>query len=740
MNSVPIVRDVFLIGGGHSHVLLIRQWAMNPLPGVRLTLVSTSSQTPYSGMLPGFIAGHYSVDEIHIDLRVICAWANVRFIEESMVDLDLVSRHVHFDARPPMGFDVLSLDTGSTPDLSVDGAQHHSTPVKPVYEFSNRWQGILSKVKRNSHEKISIGVVGSGAGGFELITAMRHALPEESAQCSWFIRGDLPLRGRPAKVGSLALESARKQGIDVHTGVDIVNVKAGELIASDGREFTLDEILWCTSAIGPAWAKRAGFTLDGRGFVATNEHLQSVSHEFVFATGDIGTQINTPSSKAGVFAVRQAPVLFQNIRRYLLNQSMRRYAPQKDFLSLMATGDKRAIASRGPFAVEADWVWRWKDHIDQTFMNKFIDLPEMRHTEKLQLPSEFALEGRHAVSNVMACKGCGAKVSGAVLDRVIASLEVKGNAQVVSGHSDGADTAIVKLPVTSLVQSVDQLNAIIDDPYLLGKIAALHALSDVVTVNATPHSAQVIVSLPEASDVIAERDLQQVMTGLVEALNEEGCTLIGGHTTQANELSIGVVVNASYEDLEEGPDSSKQSFSDGDVLVMTKPLGIGTVFAGLMQQQANGQDVLTAIEAMQQSNQAAAQLLREHGAYAMTDVTGFGLLGHADRLLKSMHKQAGMLLSLEAVPLLPGALRLAQSGVRSSLWPSNSSLLEFIDIADDIDRNRLALLCDPQTSGGLLGIVPARNQDSVVADLKAKGYAHAAVIGFVNTSDRYRVR
>ena len=740
MNSAPIVRDVFLIGGGHSHVLLIRQWAMNPLPGVRLTLVSTSSQTPYSGMLPGFIAGHYSVDEIHIDLRVLCAWANVRFIEESMIDLDLVSRLVHFDARPSMGFDVLSLDTGSTPDLSVEGAQQHSTPVKPVYEFSNRWEEIVSRVKRHGSKKISIGVVGSGAGGFELITAMRHALPEESAQCSWFIRSDLPLRGRPAKVGSLALESARKQGIDVHTGVDIVNVKERTLIATDGREFALDEILWCTSAIGPAWAKRSGLTLDERGFVATNDYLQSVSHDFVFATGDIGTQIDTPSSKAGVFAVRQAPVLFQNLKRYLLKQSLKRYAPQKDFLSLMATGDKRAIASRGPFAVEADWVWRWKDHIDQTFMNKFIDLPEMRQSGNVHLPSELEPTGQPAVNNAMTCKGCGAKVSGAVLDRVIASLDVKGHAQVISGHSDGADTAIVKLPVTSLVQSVDQLNAIIDDPYLLGKIAALHALSDVVTVNATPHSAQVIVSLPEASDVIAERDLRQVMTGLVQVLNEEGCTLIGGHTTQARELSIGVVINASYEDNEEEPTTLTQDLSDGDVLVLTKPLGIGTVFAGLMQQQASGRDVRIATEAMQQSNQLAAQLLREHGAYAVTDVTGFGLLGHADRLLKPMHEQAGMLLSLEAVPVLPGALQLAQAGVRSSLWASNSGLLDVMEIADDVDENRLALLCDPQTSGGLLAIVPARQQDSVVADLKSNGYADAAVIGFANSSGRYRVR
>lgn len=734
--DTPIVKDVFLIGGGHSHVLLIRRWAMNPLPGVRLTLVSTDSQTPYSGMLPGFIAGHYSVDEIHIDLRVLCNWANVRFIEHSMADLDLESRLVRFDDRPPMEFDVLSLDTGSTPDLSVDGAREHSTPVKPVYNFSNRWKKIVSRIESENSKKIKIGVVGSGAGGFELITAMRHALPNDAAECYWFIRGDSPLKGRPAKVGTLALESARRQGIHVLTGVDIINVNNRELVAADNRKFEVDEILWCTSAIGPAWAKNAGFTLDARGFISTNAHLQSVSHEYVFATGDIGTQIDTPSSKAGVYAVRQAPILFENIKRYLLRRPLKKYSPQKDFLSLMATGDKRAIASRGPFAIEADWVWRWKDHIDRTFMNRFIDLPDMQPTNQLALPHELNTSEFDSTNDGMTCKGCGAKVSSGVLDRVVASLQVSDKAEVVLGHRDQADTAIVNLPSSTLVQSVDQLNAIIDDPYSLGRIAALHALSDVITVEATPHSAQVIVSLPKASDAILERDLKQVMAGLVGELNKEECTLLGGHTTQSTELSIGVVVNG-YQESATGATSS---YNEGDVLVLTKALGIGVIFAGLMQQKANGQHVKSAIDAMHLSNHAAAKLLREYGASAMTDVTGFGLLGHVDRMLKNLHHESGILVTLDAVPLLPGAVKLAQLGTRSTLWPANSKVLNHVQVDSQLDEDVLSLLCDPQTSGGLLAIVPARNQDSVISELRNAGYHDSAVIGFVNTSGRYIVR
>ncbi len=385
MNSVPIVCDVCLVGGGHSHVLLLRRWAMRPLPGVRLTLVSSAVQTPYSGMLPGLIAGHYGVDDIHVDLRRLCAWAGIRFVEQTVTSLSLDTRQVHFDGyRPALAFDVLSLDTGSTPDLSVAGSREHVTPVKPVHDFHARWQALRDRLHQPGAESASIGIVGSGAGGFEIAAAMRHVLPAQRATIFWFLRGELPLSGRPLRVGQLALAAAVRDGIQVITGFDVVRVDAGKLNAADGRVVELDEILWCTAASGPAWPQAAGLSVDDRGFVSTNACLQSISHEFIFATGDIGTQVDTPSAKAGVYAVRQAPYLYENIRRYILGETLKTYRPQKDFLSLMATGGKRAIASRGPLAIEADWIWRWKDHIDQTFMRKFRDLPVMSSNANLQ--------------------------------------------------------------------------------------------------------------------------------------------------------------------------------------------------------------------------------------------------------------------------------------------------------------------------------------------------------------------
>ena len=776
MNHVPVVRDVCLVGGGHSHALLLRRWAMQPIAGVRLTLVSSNVNTPYSGMLPGLIAGHYCVDEIHIDLLRLCNWAQVRFVEDTVTSIDLDNRQVNFSDRPGISFDVLSLDTGSTPDLSVPGAASHVTPVKPVSEFYARWCALQQRLTESDSDSTSIGIVGSGAGGFELVTAMRHRLQGTAARCYWFLRGEDAISGRSERVGRLAIAAALAAGIEVVRQFDVVSVAPGKLTSADGRSFSLTEIIWCTAATGPAWPAAAGFDTDKRGFVSTNAHLQSTSHPFVFATGDIGTQVKTPSNKAGVFAVRQAPVLFENIRRYLLGEALKVYKPQKDFLSLMATGPKHGIASRGPLVVQGDWVWRWKDHIDQTFMNQFRDLPVLRMNASLaklpdalvksdQLlatdgnsgsnPSGAMNEKAHANSSLMRCRGCGAKVGSDVLQRVLDDLALQHpQVQTLTQWSPAGDTAVVDLPSTHLVQSVDQINAIVDDPYLLGRIATLHAISDVVTLDATVHSAQVLLTLPEASEQVVERDLRLLMSGVLSALAEESCILIGGHTTQGSDMSVGLAINASVSIDKRGTTAASPAelrVRPGDALILTKPLGIGTLFAGLMQGVARGDDVSAAIDSMLKSNRVSAETLRSHGSVAMTDVTGFGLLGHLQRLLNGLRihdgdpaadhnaRMPGATIALTQVPVFKGALALNRQGCRSSLWQQNSVAFNDVILDAACDADALALLIDPQTSGGLLAAVQQAKAQDCIKALETSGVTGGWLVGHIDASATLRV-
>jgi len=772
VNSAPVIRDVVLVGGGHSHVILIRMWAMQPIPGVRLTLISEKVDTPYSGMLPGLIAGHYSEAEVHVDLARLCSWADVRFIEQRVSRINLEAKMVSVSsiANPPAGvnierpeieFDVLSLDTGSTPELSVDGAEQFSVPVKPVHGFYQRWQLILKRLQTQSHQSqtptkltklsaieamqstteqpqtvpaataLSIGVVGSGAGGFELIMAMRYALSDDVASCHWIIRGKRALKGRPEKVSENAMTAAKNAGVVIHTDFDVVEVRQNAILARDGRSLSLDETVWCAAAKAPAWPREAGFSVDKRGFVLTNSHLQSISADFVFATGDIGTQQETPSDKAGVFAVRQAPVLFQNIRRFLLGTKLKVYRPQKDFLSLMATGKKSAIGNRGFITVHGAWVWRVKDAIDQKFMNQFRLLPEMTARQShFKVPQALlkhsSVTEQEASSVVMRCRGCGGKVGATILDSVLQELDSVQAVDVVTDINDGGDAAIVQTDSRQLVQSVDQISAVCADPYVFGRIAAVHALSDVVAGGARAHSAQVLVSLPFADQRIVKRDLRQLMAGVVDALNEDGFSLIGGHTSEDTSLSLGFVVNGFRK--APSPDQIVD-VDEGDHLILTKPLGSGVLLAGMMRQLASGVDVQQVLTHMHQSNRAAASVLYQCGVKAVTDVTGFGLLGHLIQLLAPFG--CGATLEVQHVPVFNGAMALAQNGVGSTLLEQNQHVLEHVTGQDLHDSAWQNMLCDPQTSGGLLSIVPASRSDEVLIKLQDCGYESTNVIGSI---------
>lgn len=744
-NIAPVIQDVVLVGGGHSHVLFMRMWAMQPIPGVRLTLVSQSVDTPYSGMLPGLIAGHYTEEDVHVDLARLCAWANVRFIEACVTGIDLSNKQIFIEERrtqhnpqsdikrPPVKFDLLSLDTGSTPELSVDGSADFSVPVKPVYNFYARWQALYERVNTDQQTSkndtpIQVGVVGSGAGGFELVMAMQHALAQSTAEFHWFVRGTRSISGRPLKVSDAAFAAAKQAGVHIHTEFDVVDVQADAVVARDGRVVALDEIVWCAAANAPAWPAKAGLQIDKRGFVLTNEYLQSVSHEFVFATGDIGTQQKTPSAKAGVFAVRQAPVLFQNIRRYLLRKNLKTYKPQSDFLSLMATGGKSAIASRGPFCVTGPAMWRLKNHIDQKFMNKFRLLPAMKSGQiPFQIPkallSDSSITQDEADASLMRCKGCGAKVGASILDAVLSQLTLCESDGIVCGLEQATDAAIINVGDKALVQSVDQISSLCSDPYTFARIATVHALSDVLAQGAKAHSAQALVTIPYADKSIVKRDLEQLMSGVVDALNENSCVLVGGHTAEGPELQLGFVINGLQV---EQPSTSVQA---GDKVILSKPIGTGIVLAGHMQQLARGTDVYAMLQSMQISNAQAARLLRAAGCKAMTDVTGFGLLGHLHQLLRG--QVPGVELCTEDIATYPGALSLAEQGVQSTLLTQNQLILSECRLDSGLKTAWHNLLCDPQTSGGLLAIVPAGAENNVMAQLLELGGCTPSVIGSV---------
>ena len=371
-------KRLLLIGGGHSHVEVIRRWGLVPEPDVAVTLISPDRHTPYSGMLPGYIAGHYSHADCHIDLDAVCAQAGVTRIGASVGAVDFAARIARCSHAPDQPFDVLSIDTGSTPVLApIPGAERHGIAVKPVAQFLEHWAQ-LREAAGTAPRPLQVVVVGAGAAGVEVVLAMQHRIAGDGGRAIFTLIGDGPtiLGVHPRSVQQRFMNILQHQGISVRLDTAVERVAPGVLLLRGGERLAFDEVIWVTGAAAPAWPRASGLQTDVAGFIAVDTHLQSLSHPGVFAAGDIASIQDTPRPKSGVYAVRQGPPLTENLRRALRGDPLVEYHPQARALALISAGDRYAVASYGPFALSGAWVWRWKDRIDSAFMQRYRAAPE----------------------------------------------------------------------------------------------------------------------------------------------------------------------------------------------------------------------------------------------------------------------------------------------------------------------------------------------------------------------------
>ncbi len=726
----PVLKDLVLLGGGHSHVTVMRRFGMQPAPGVRLTVIARDLHTPYSGMLPGFVAGHYGFDEIHIDLAPLARFAGARLYHDEAVGLDLANRRVLCRGRPPVAYDLLSIDTGSTPRLDVPGAAETAIAVKPIGRFIAKWEALCRRLLA-APGPIRVGIVGDGAGGIELLLAAQHRLgamfraagSRQSPEFHLFGKSDDILPGFAAATRRRLRRILAARGVRLHLADPVVRVEPDRVHTVSGEVVALDGVLWVTPAAAPSWPAEAGLAVDERGFIAVDPTLRSVSHPEVFAAGDVAAVLEHPRPKAGVFAVRQGPPLYRNLRAALEGRPLRPFRPQREFLTIIGTGDGRAVASRNGIAVEGAWVWRWKDRIDRRFMRRYADLPEMRPA------SGRPATGDAPADATMRCGGCGAKVGSTVLTAALAALPPQPpRADVLIGLDASDDAAVVTVPAGKLVvHSVDYFRALIDDPYLFGRIAANHCLGDLYAMGAEPQTALAIATLPYGPEEKVRELLFQLMSGALATLDEAGAALAGGHTGEGAELGLGFSVNGI---VDRDAVLTKGGMRPGDRLILTKAVGTGTLFAAAMQGKAKGRWLDAALASMIQSSRPAAECLRRHGVTACTDVTGFGLLGHLAEMAAA--SGTGARLRLDAVPLLDGAVETAAAGIVSTLHPQNLAFRGGLRVSEGsaADR-RFPLLFDPQTAGGLLASVPADRTDACLDALRRLGYAAAAAIGEV---------
>ncbi|MBS0561676.1 MAG: selenide, water dikinase SelD [Proteobacteria bacterium] len=696
-NQPPIDRDLVLLGAGHAHVEVLRRFAMRPAPGLRITLIGREPHTPYSGMLPGLIRGEYGFDAAHIDLAPLAAMAGARLIVAEAAAIDPEAREVRFAARPAVGFDVLSIDVGGIPAMP-DGA---GTPVKPIGGFLARLDALAPRLAEGAR----VAVVGGGAGGVELALALARRFP---ARIALVCAEAEPLTAAPRRARAVARAALAEAGVELACGVRALGFADGRLSLSDGSALAADAALWATGVVGPPMLAASGLACDAAGCVAVDRTLASVSHPHVFAAGDCAAIQGAARPKSGVWAVRAGAPLAANLRRALTGRRPRPWRPQKQALAILGLGGGRAVAWRNGLSVSGRLVWRWKDWIDRRWMAMYADAPRR-------------MMARRTSDDAMRCAGCAAKLPAEALRGVLAALPRMPSKDILIGL-DAADDAAAALPPPgqAVVQTVDQFRAFIDDPYVFGQIAAAHALSDLHAMGARPWTALAVAAVPYMTGGRMAADLAAMMQGAAEVLTADGCALVGGHSAEGAEAMLGFAVTGLAEPVALW---RKAGLAPGDALVLTKPVGTGVILAAQMRARCKARWLEGALASMRRSNGPAAAILRAHKVRACTDVTGFGLAGHLTEMLRASGVAA--VLDPDAVPALEGARELAAEGIESTLAPANRAALPGASAEPSV-----ALLFDPQTSGGLLAGVPGARAAGCVAALRAAGI-EAAVVGRV---------
>jgi len=566
--SVPVIRDVVLIGGGHSHALVARMWGMAPLAGVRLTIVNPGPAAPYTGMLPGLIAGHYARDEIMVDLVRLARFAGARLILDRATGLDLTAGRVMLQGRPPLRFDLASIDIGIGSDLpEVAGYAEHGVAAKPLGAYAEAWEAFVARALPAPR----LVIIGGGVGGIELALASAHRLRMAGARPDVTVvdrGGVLPNTGAAARAA--LLRHVRAAGIALVTGAEALRIGPDRVTLTDGQVLPSDFTLSVAGSRPQGWLAQSGLELH-QGFVTVGPTLQS-SDPRVFAAGDCAHMAHAPRPKAGVFAVRQAPVLYHNLRAVLTEGRLRPYRPQRDYLKLVSTGGQAAVADKFGLRSGGGWLWRIKDRIDRRFMAKFADYPVMSAPA---LPDPQVAGLAEAMGDKPLCGGCGAKLAPGALAAALAGLPSPVRADVLSGRGD--DAAVLRAAGGVQVMTTDHLRAFTADARLMARIAAVHALGDVWAMGAAPQAALAQVVLPRMAPDLAAAELAEVMEEAAAVFAAAGADVVGGHSSVGAELTIGFTVTGLA-----GHAVGKGGARPGDALILTKALGTGTVMAAEM--------------------------------------------------------------------------------------------------------------------------------------------------------------
>ena len=722
IEEIPITNDLVLIGGGHSHLSVLMKLSKKPLNGNRITLITNEIDTPYSGMIPGYIEGIYSWRDSHIDLYRLCLKLNVRFIHAEVERVSAHEKEIYFKDRPKIKFDVLSINTGiQSNNREIKGAAKYCLPVKPISKLTNNFLNKITNFK-------SIAFIGGGAGSVELALAIKKRFLNINQDIKiTIITGKRGLLSTfPQKTKLTSLKTLEKFKIDIIEYKRVLEVKPKQIILSDKSLLKIDKAILSTNSMTPKWLTKSDILLTKDNYILVNKSFQT-NYKYVFASGDVIDFNNQNLKKAGVFAVRSGKPLAINIKQFILGKKLVEYKFNKNYLALIGTSKRSAIATKYNLTFNSRFFFYLKKYIDQNFIKKFSDF---RIRKKFTLDAlktdvlNIFVKHKEKITDendIMQCKGCAAKVPLNALKQALPKDIVSTSEDAVSvpGHPE-------------LYQTVDMISSIITDPFLLGKIAANHSISDMVSVNSKITSAMMILQLPLSKTEINSRDLEQVLLGANEIFKTIDCPLIGGHTMIGKDKDpiIGFSILGQKQKKIKIV-KNRRKIKTKDLLILTEKIGSGLIFAGINNYLIDSYFQIDVIKQMIKGNLNFGKISNQLNILSMTDITGFGLANHLLNLIKRDNSKTGLTIYPNKIPLFQGVNECLNKDIKSSLFKSNYDIAQK-DIIYKRDKSKLDnILYDPQTVGGIAFIIPQEEKYKHFKVLKENNIKFTE-IGFVN--------
>jgi selenide,water dikinase len=805
------LRDIVLVGAGHTHLLLLRYLIDHPIPDARFTLVSESANAWYSGMLPQVVSGEKQLAEISINAARLAKLAGARLIVARVIGVTPETRQLHLADRPAMRFNYLSINVGARSPLpavqcrevgrnAVKKNAHDDIPllipVKPLDQFLAGWAKL--KTYLDGHKKrLEIAVVGGGVASVELVLAIRAY--QRTCRPSMVLHIHLVTRGQliAGELPKLAQENLKLTlllaHISVHYDFSATHLGHGGLFSEAGTRLTVDAVIWATQVTAPSWCAQSGLACDEHGFVSVHPTLQALDHHNIFAVGDLANFVNEPLPKAGVFAVRQARTLHENlgasimksasVTRYAVEQenkqrrverrkfkscnvkiskakALRPYRPQRDFLKLLNLGNGSGLCCRNGLVFTGRWVKRWKVRLDERFLNT-LRLPAIsadKTANSYPLEARFDCDaaaarpaaGMFDLFEVLVHEGEQAAAAkrpvAATLTNTFRSVAAReGGKKFFSGAS------VVANSITPLLWG---------DLFRLGRHAILWGLSRVIGQPVRARRVQAILTLPSFMAPVAEHDVEQVRHGVLKvlddpALNPNGITLGSLTAREGQRLQLALHIEGQlvgsfrFDGSDVCRIHSRIPLKHGETfsVLCTHPLGSG--YWG--QAALSGQLCATAWQAMTENCfqrvtrwwQVLGDLLDRRLIEAMRLIEADGVLMSLQGMI--VGDDWHIAVDTKAISVLPDLV--AQGSEAGTLFRVNSvaahnfwrSKRDF-DIQPGVKQLRdwpLALRALVDANVGLAWVIlvkPDRKQAALEA-LEAAGLAHAFCMGFIATSD-----